>query len=233
MRSQSLFTHSFLRPYCVDSYLTLASQWLVEQGVPGVYGIDTRALTKRLRDSGSMLGRLVYASPEVAAKQEVEFEDPNARCVLLSFLSFCFSTIEAVFLSLDVFLFFLAFVYVLSVMAVSFRNLVAEVSIRAPVTYIPIGACGRLIKIIAVHCGMKNNIIRHFIKLGVELKVVPWDFDFTNEDYDGMFFPLVFARVSLFEYDTVRKVQPNDAKKCCIDSANLNQTMWTLYFLFF
>ena len=76
-------------------------------------------------------------------------------------------------------------VIVLSLPAAA-RNLVAEVSIPAPVTYTPAGACGRLIKIVAVHCGMKNNIIRHFIKLGVELKVVPWDYDFTNEDYDGM-----------------------------------------------
>lgn len=33
--------------------------WLKEQGVPAVYGVDTRALTKRIRDKGSMLGRLL------------------------------------------------------------------------------------------------------------------------------------------------------------------------------
>jgi len=33
--------------------------WLKEQNVPAVYGVDTRALTKRIREKGSMLGRLL------------------------------------------------------------------------------------------------------------------------------------------------------------------------------
>lgn len=33
-------------------------QWLKEQGVPAMYGVDTRALTKKLRETGSMLGRM-------------------------------------------------------------------------------------------------------------------------------------------------------------------------------
>jgi carbamoyl-phosphate synthase / aspartate carbamoyltransferase len=33
--------------------------WLKEQGVPGICGVDTRALTKRIREEGSMLGRLL------------------------------------------------------------------------------------------------------------------------------------------------------------------------------
>lgn len=33
--------------------------WLKEQGVPAIYGVDTRALTKRIREKGSMLGRML------------------------------------------------------------------------------------------------------------------------------------------------------------------------------
>ncbi|KAL1598025.1 Carbamoyl-phosphate synthase [Paraconiothyrium brasiliense] len=33
--------------------------WLKEQGVPAITGVDTRAITKRIRDEGSMLGRLL------------------------------------------------------------------------------------------------------------------------------------------------------------------------------
>jgi carbamoyl-phosphate synthase/aspartate carbamoyltransferase len=33
--------------------------WLKEQGVPAMYGVDTRALTKRIREEGSMLGRML------------------------------------------------------------------------------------------------------------------------------------------------------------------------------
>jgi len=46
-------------------------QWLLEQNVPGVYGVDTRALTKRLRQQGSMLGRI-----EIGRKP-TDFYNPN------------------------------------------------------------------------------------------------------------------------------------------------------------
>lgn len=32
--------------------------WLKEQGIPAIYGLDTRLLTKKIRENGSMLGRL-------------------------------------------------------------------------------------------------------------------------------------------------------------------------------
>lgn len=42
-------------------YLATSSlgSWLRDQGVPAVYGVDTRLLTKRIREKGSMLGRLL------------------------------------------------------------------------------------------------------------------------------------------------------------------------------
>jgi carbamoyl-phosphate synthase small subunit len=46
------------------------SDWLKEQGVPALYGIDTRALTKRLREKGTMLGKIVF-------EEDVDFYDPN------------------------------------------------------------------------------------------------------------------------------------------------------------
>ena len=48
-------------------------QWLHEQGIPCLTGVDTRALTKRLRLRGCMLGKLV------AGEQDVPLEDPNKR----------------------------------------------------------------------------------------------------------------------------------------------------------
>lgn len=39
------------------------STWLKEQGVPAIYGVDTRALTKRIREEGSMLGKLLIPQP--------------------------------------------------------------------------------------------------------------------------------------------------------------------------
>lgn len=42
-------------------YLATSSlgTWLTEQGIPAMYGVDTRALTKHIREKGSMLGRML------------------------------------------------------------------------------------------------------------------------------------------------------------------------------
>lgn len=52
------------------------SQWMREHGVPGICGIDTRELTKRIRKKGTILGRIVLGMP---SSPSVEFEDPNKR----------------------------------------------------------------------------------------------------------------------------------------------------------
>jgi len=46
------------------------SRWLDEQGVPGLSGVDTRALTKRLRERGVMLGKIVNG-------EDIPLRDPN------------------------------------------------------------------------------------------------------------------------------------------------------------
>ncbi len=33
--------------------------WLKEEGIPAIFGVDTRALTKRIRQQGSMLGKML------------------------------------------------------------------------------------------------------------------------------------------------------------------------------
>ncbi|TWW68503.1 CAD protein [Takifugu flavidus] len=51
-------------------------QWLKEQGVPGLQGIDTRSLTKKIREKGTMLGKLVVdGTPE----ETVPFDNPDER----------------------------------------------------------------------------------------------------------------------------------------------------------
>ncbi|MBD5174788.1 MAG: glutamine-hydrolyzing carbamoyl-phosphate synthase small subunit [Bacteroidales bacterium] len=50
------------------------AQWLKEEKIPGLYDIDTRALTKHLRNHGSMLGKIV-----IEGCDDVDFYDPNAE----------------------------------------------------------------------------------------------------------------------------------------------------------
>jgi len=111
------------------------AEWLKESGVPAITGVDTRALTKKLREHGVMLGA-IGANP---AKGGARFTDPNEE------------------------------------------NLVSKVSPKKKKVY------GKgPIKVIAVDCGMKENIVRAFIRPGVTLTRVPWNYDFTKEKYDGL-----------------------------------------------
>lgn len=48
------------------------AEWLREENIPGIYGIDTRKLTKTLREKGAMLGRVVFNS------EDNGLYDPNA-----------------------------------------------------------------------------------------------------------------------------------------------------------
>lgn len=42
-------------------------------------------------------------------------------------------------------------------------------------------------KVVLVDCGAKNNIVRCLINRGVEVIRVPWDYDFNNLEFDGLF----------------------------------------------
>jgi carbamoyl-phosphate synthase small subunit len=109
-------------------------EWLKRNHVPGIFGIDTRALTKRIREKGVMLGKV---EPEGG---KIDFYDPNKV------------------------------------------NLVDEVSTREKKIY----GSGKY-KILLVDCGVKYNIIRHFLKRDTTVIRVPWNYDFHVEQFDGLF----------------------------------------------
>uniref|UniRef100_A0A672MNH5 Carbamoyl-phosphate synthase 1 n=1 Tax=Sinocyclocheilus grahami TaxID=75366 RepID=A0A672MNH5_SINGR len=111
------------------------AQWLQEEKVPALFGIDTRMLTKIIRDKGTVLGKIEFDG------QTVEITDPNQR------------------------------------------NLVAEVSTKD----IQVFGKGSPIKVVAVDCGIKHNIIRLLVKSGAEVHLVPWDQDLMSLEYDGLF----------------------------------------------
>lgn len=41
------------------------AQWLKDNKVPGIFGIDTRALTKKLREKGTMLGKIIFGDDDI------------------------------------------------------------------------------------------------------------------------------------------------------------------------
>src|SRR5258708_21630191 len=156
--------------------------WLKENDVPALCGVDTRALTKRIRAKGVMLGRLLARKPEISDGR-TRVESPTSHLPPLSpNLSSPISSCRENYMEIPYH-------------DTNANNLVAAVSIKAPRIYPPgcsarLHPSGRPLRVLAVDVGMKYNQIRCFMSRGVELKVVPWDYDFTapsEEPYDGLF----------------------------------------------
>ena len=62
-------------------------------------------------------------------------------------------------------------------------NLVDKVSTKEVKEFTSFGSK----KVVLVDCGVKENIIRHLIKRGLNVTLVPWDYDFSQLQYDGLF----------------------------------------------
>ncbi|MDE5550188.1 MAG: glutamine-hydrolyzing carbamoyl-phosphate synthase small subunit, partial [Bacteroidaceae bacterium] len=64
-------------------------------------------------------------------------------------------------------------------------NWVEKVSCKDVIVYQPIGE--KKHRVVLVDCGVKANIIRCLIRRGIEVVRVPWDYDFNQLDFDGLF----------------------------------------------
>jgi len=128
-------------------------QWLTKHKVPGIYGVDTRALTKHIRVQGAVLGKVLVDGS--VKSQDLTMDDPNK----LNLAGMVSRSEKEVF----------------------------EVASGAGETQ-ALKASGERVHILAVDMGMKNNIVRFLANvLGVKVTVVPWDYDFTEDSFDGLF----------------------------------------------
>lgn len=112
-------------------------EWLQREKVPGITGIDTRELTKVLREHGVMMGKILF-DDEPNNVPEADYEGVN---------------------------------------------FVDRVSVKEIVRYNE--GAGR--KVVLVDCGVKANIIRELIQRGAEVVRVPWNYDYTDMEFDGLF----------------------------------------------
>ena len=137
------------------------SYWLKREKIPAITGIDTRRLTMLLREHGVMRGRVtIDHSPLTIDHCSVDYGS---------------------------------------------INWVEQVSCKEIITYKPEcsmfnGQCSMfngqwsmvngqwsMKKVVLVDCGVKANIIRCLLRRGVEVIRVPWDYDFNQLDFDGLF----------------------------------------------
>ena len=128
------------------------SDWLCRERIPAVTGIDTRALTKVLREQGVMMGELIFDDGNAERVTASDENSPQTKRVRDN------SDYESV-------------------------NWVDQVSCKEIIRYNE----GAEKRIVLLDCGVKHNIIRNLLKRGVEVIRVPWDYDFNNMQFDGLF----------------------------------------------
>jgi carbamoyl-phosphate synthase small subunit len=134
IKVRALIVSSYINDYSHWLAERSLHQWLKKEKIPAIYGIDTRALTKKLRTEGVMLGKVV-----IDENKTISFADPNIE------------------------------------------NLVAQVSVKKPITY---GNARK--KIIVIDCGLKKNILNNLLNRNIKIKRVPWDYDFNQEKFDAI-----------------------------------------------
>ena len=120
---------------------SLAS-WLKREKVPGITGIDTRRLTKVLREHGVMMGRIETYPQPLPVMEGSDYQEDYGSV-----------------------------------------NWVEQVSCKEIIRYNE----GASKKVVLVDCGVKANIIRCLIRRGIEVVRVPWDYDFNQLEFDGLF----------------------------------------------
>ena len=74
---EGLIVQDYAAAYSHWNASSSLSEWLREGGVPGVSGVDTRLLTAKIRDSGAILGKIIYDGGSPIAKGP--YVDPNSR----------------------------------------------------------------------------------------------------------------------------------------------------------
>ena len=135
--AQAIIVSDYSEAYSHWNAKESLADWLKREGVPGITGVDTRELTKVLREHGVMMGQIIFDDePENIPTAEYEGV-----------------------------------------------NWVDKVSCKDVIRYNE--GAGR--KVVLVDCGVKNNIIRCLINRGVEVIRVPWNYDYTDMEFDGLF----------------------------------------------
>ncbi len=141
------------------------AEWLRQHGVPAIYGVDTRQITKIIRERGVMLGKIAVEGTE----EPKGFRNPNTENLVAK-------------VSCDV--------------VIEYDNRIDNQNaapargdnndLNADYGEEAVKGDGKKRRIVLVDCGCKYNIIRSLLCRDATVIRVPWDYDFTTLDYDGV-----------------------------------------------
>ncbi len=147
IHAEAIIVSDYSEEYSHWNAVESLGDWLKREEVPGITGIDTRELTKILRERGVMIGRIVF---------DDEIQEADIASIVAELANFDYES----------------------------TNYVDEVSCKEVIRYNE-GSDKK--KVVLVDCGVKTNIIRCLLKRDVEVIRVPWNYDFNQLQFDGLF----------------------------------------------
>ena len=145
---KALIVADYSNEYSHWNAQTSLASWLKQEKIPALTGIDTRRLTKILREHGVMRGK-ISLTPNLSPVKEGRNDLQDYGSV----------------------------------------NWVEKVSCKEVIRY-QSGVKNEELgvkRVVLVDCGVKANIIRCLLRRGVEVIRVPWDYDFNQLEFDGLF----------------------------------------------
>ena len=166
IHAEAIIVSDYSENYSHWNAVESLADWLKREQVPGITGIDTRELTKVLREHGVMMGRIFF--------DDVENEIDNSQLTIDNYEDVNY------------------------VDRVSCKEIIVYTGKESPLHF-PITTptaqlncqlstvnC-QLKRVVLLDCGVKSNILRCLLKRDVEVIRVPWDYDYNELEFDGLF----------------------------------------------
>ena len=162
IHAEAIIVSDYSENYSHWNAVESLADWLKREHVPGITGIDTRELTKVLREHGVMMGRIVFDDAmdngewKMDNYGEVNYVDRVSCKDIIVYAAGESKTFPV---------------------STPKEELNSQLSIFH----------SQLKKVVLVDCGVKINILRCLLRRGVEVVRVPWDYDFNGLEFDGLF----------------------------------------------
>lgn len=165
IHAEAIIVSDYSEEYSHWNAVESLADWLKREQVPGITGIDTRELTKVLREHGVMMGKIVFDDEQltidsgqltVDSYENINYVDKVSCKEIIVYVNG-----ESRSFSIDL--------------------PIAQLNCQLSTVH-----C-QLKRVVLVDCGVKTNILRCLLRRNVEVIRVPWDYDFNGLQFDGLF----------------------------------------------
>ena len=167
--AEAIIVSDYSEEYSHWNAVESLGDWLKREKIPGITGIDTRALTKKIREHGVMMGRIIIGGTDESDNEQLTIDNEGGMPDYGS---------------------------INYVDRVSCKDIIVYLPDGTSRTYplsevnncqLSIVNCQLKKRVVRLDCGVKANIIRNLLKRNAAVIRVPWNYDFNHLEYDGLF----------------------------------------------